>query len=91
MNKSEIYRTQMKFRTRNKGESIPELAQAIKKLVRHAYPGVNKEVIETLALDNFINAINDSDICLWLREAGPKSLADAEQTAVHTEAYKIAD
>ena len=34
LNKSEIYRTQMKSRTRNKGETIPELAQAIKKLVR---------------------------------------------------------
>ena len=39
MNKSEIYRTQMKSRTRNKGKTIPELAQAIKKLVRQAYPG----------------------------------------------------
>ena len=62
MNKSEIYRTQMKCRTRNKGKTIPELAQAIKKLVKQAYPGVNKEVIETLALDNFIYAITDSDI-----------------------------
>ena len=91
MNKSEIYRAQMKSRTRNKGETILELAQAIKKLVRQAYPGVNKEVIETLALDNFIDAITDSDIGLRLREAGPKSLADEEQIAVRTEAYKIAD
>ena len=91
VNKSEIYRTQLKSRTRNKGETIPELAQAIKKLVRQAYPGVNKEVIETLSLDYFIDAINDSDLRLRLREAGPKSLEDAEQTAVRIEAYKIAD
>ena len=80
----------MKCRTRNKGKRIPELAQAIKKLVRQAYPGVNKEVIETLALDNFIDVITDSDICIRLREAGPKSLADAEQIVVRIEAYKIA-
>ena len=91
VNKSEIYRTQMKSRTRNKRETIPELAQAIKKLVRQAYPGVNKEVIEMLALDNFIDAITDSDILLRLREAGPKWLADAEQIAVSIEAYKKAD
>ena len=34
VNRSEIYRTQLKSRTRNKGETIQELAQAIKKLVR---------------------------------------------------------
>ena len=91
VNKSEIYRTQIKSRTRNKGETIPELAQAIKKMVRQAYPGVNKEVIETLSLDHFIDAITDADIRLRLREAGPKSLAEAEQIAVRIEAYKIAD
>ena len=57
VNKSEIFRTQLKSRTRNKGETIPELSQAIKKLVRQ----VNKEVIETLSLDNFVDAINDSE------------------------------
>ena len=91
VNKSEIFRTQLKSRTRNKGETIPELSQAIKKLVRQAYPGVNKEVIETLSLDNFVDAINDSEIRLRLREAGPKSLAEAEQIAARIEAYKIAD
>ena len=54
VNKSEIYRTQLQSRIRNKGETIPEHAQAIKKIVRQAYPGVNKEVVETLSLDYFI-------------------------------------
>lgn len=39
VNRSEIFRTQLKSRIRSKAESIPELAQAIKKLVRQAYPG----------------------------------------------------
>ena len=62
--RSEIFRTQLKSRVRNKGETIPELAQSIKKLVRQAYPGVNKDVIETLSLDVFIDALTDSDIRL---------------------------
>lgn len=91
VNRSEIYRTQLKSRTRNKGETIQELAQAIKKLVRQAYPGVNKGVIETLSLDNFIDAITDSDIRMRVRELSPKSLEEAEQICVRLEAYKIAD
>ncbi|MCG7879552.1 MAG: hypothetical protein N0C90_24955, partial [Candidatus Thiodiazotropha endolucinida] len=91
VNRSEIFRTQLKSRLRNKGESIPELAQAVKKLVRQAYPGVNKDVIETLSLDNFIDALTDSDLRLRVRELGPKSLADAERIALRLESHKIAD
>ena len=91
VNRSEIYRTQLKSRTRNKGETIQELAQAIKKLVQQAYPGVNKDVNETLSLDNFIDAITDSDIKMRVRELSPKSLEEAEQICVRLEAYKIAD
>ncbi|MEW8544977.1 MAG: hypothetical protein AB2693_15740, partial [Candidatus Thiodiazotropha sp.] len=91
VNRSEIYRAQLKSRVRNKGESVPELAQAVKKLVRQAYPGVNKDVIETLSVDIFIDALTDSEIRLRVRELGPKTLADAERTALRLESHKIAD
>ena len=91
VNRSEIYRTQLKSRTRNKGETIPQLAQAIKKLVRQAYPGVHQDVVETLAIDHFIDALTDSDIRLRVREFDPKTLADAEKSALRLESHKIAD
>ena len=91
VNRSEIYRTQLKSRTRNRGETIPELAQAIKKLVRQAYPGVHKDVIETLAIDHFIDALTDSEIRLRVREFDSKTLADAERSALRLESHKIAD
>ena len=91
VNQSEIYRSQLKSRTRNRAETIQELAQAIKKLVRQAYPGVNKEVVETLSLDNFIDALTDNDMRMRVRELNPKSLEEAEQACVRLEAYKIAD
>ena len=89
--RSEIYRTQLKSRTKNKGETIQELSKAIKKLVRHAHPSINKDVIETLSLDNFIDAITDSDIRMRVRELSQTSLEEAEQICVRIEAYKIAD
>ena len=67
------------------------MAQAIEKLVRQAYPGVKKDVIEMLSLDNFIDAITDSDIRMRVREPSPKSFDEAEQICVRLEAYKIAD
>ena len=58
VNRSEN-RTQLKSRNINRGETIPELAQAIRILVRQACPGVHKDVIETLAIDHFIDALTD--------------------------------
>ena len=77
--RSEIFRTQLKSRAKNKVETIPELAQAIKKLVRQAYPGVGKDVIEILSMDHFIDALPDTDIRLRVRKFCPKTLADAKK------------
>ena len=91
LNKAEIYRTQLKSRVREKGESISELAQNIKKLTRQAYPEATSEIIEILALDYFIDALLGSETRLRLRECGPKTLNEAETIAVKMEAHKLAD
>ena len=85
MNLSDIFRTQLKSRVRNKGESIPQLAKAVKKLVRQAYPRLNKDVVKTLYIDRFIDTMMDSEIRLRVREFGLKTLSDAEQTALRLE------
>lgn len=90
-NRAEVFRSQLKSRTRGKGETIPELAQAIKKLTRQSYPKVSQDVIEALALDHFIDALTETEIRLRLREVGPKSLTEAEKIAVRMEAHRIAD
>lgn len=90
-NRAEVFRSQLKSRTRGKGETIPELAQSIKKLTRQSYPKVSQDVIEALALDHFIDALTETEIRLRLREVGPKTLAEAEKIAVRMEAHRIAD
>lgn len=90
-NRAEVFRAQLKSRVKGKGETIPELAQAIKKLTRQSYPKATLDVIETLALDHFIDALTESEIRLRLREVGPKSLSEAETIAVRMEAHRIAD
>lgn len=90
-NRAEVFRSQLKSRTKGKGETIPELAQAIKKLTRQSYPKVSQDVIEALALDHFIDALTETEIRLRLREVGPKTLAEAEKIAVRMEAHRIAD
>ena len=76
---------QHKSRIKQKAETIPELAQAIKKLTRQAYPKAGLDVIEALALDHFIDGQPEPEIRLRLREVGPKSLSEAETIAGSTQ------
>ena len=45
-NRAEVFRAQLKARVNEKTESIVELAQAIKKLSRQAYPKASLDIIE---------------------------------------------
>ncbi|CAC5407089.1 unnamed protein product [Mytilus coruscus] len=91
INRSEVFRAELQTRVRLRNESLPELAQAIKKLTRRAYPGTSPIVRDTLALDYFIDAITETDIRLRLREVGPKTIYEAENIAVRLEALRLAD
>lgn len=90
-NRSEVFRAELQTRVRFRNETLPELAQAIKKLTRRAYPGTSPVVRDTLALDYFIDAIPETEIRLRLREIGPKTISEAENIAVRLEALRVAD
>lgn len=51
----------MKNQTRGKGQSLPELAQSIQRVTRLAYTTTPIEVREQLAIDCFIDSLNDQD------------------------------
>ena len=91
VNKAEIYRAQLESRIRQKGEAIPELTQNIKKLTRQAYPDASSDLIDTLALDHFIDSLLDSETRLRLRECSQKTIQEAETLAVKMEAQREAD
>ena len=78
---------------KQKGESTAdsELAQAVRKLTRQAYPTASLGVIEALSVDHFIDDFPDAEIRLRLREVGPETLAEAEKIAGRMEAHRIAD
>ncbi|CAC5405108.1 unnamed protein product [Mytilus coruscus] len=91
IHKAEVFISELQTRVKGRTESIPELAQSIKKLTRKAYPSANLDVTETLALDYFIDAIPFKDIGIRLREVSPKTVAEAENIAARLDAVHMAD
>jgi hypothetical protein len=90
-NQSELYRVQLRNRVRMTEETLPELSQDIRRLVRLAYPEAPPRMIGVLAKDHFIDAINDSDMRWRLYQLKVSDLEEATTAAVEVETYKKAE
>ena len=80
----------MKSRVCRREESLAELAEDVERLARLAYPTAPSTMLELLAKDQFIDALQDGDMRLRLRQAHPKNLCGALQAALELEAFQLA-
>ena len=82
-----LYRTQLKYRRRNRGESLAALVNDIRRMVVLAYPGPTSPMKEAVACDAFLEALGDVEMALKIREREPPTLEDAFQYALRLEEY----
>ena len=85
---AELYRAQLKARVRRKGETLPELASNIRRLVVKAYPDVSVEFRDELGRDYFLDALDSPDIRIQVRRLKPKTLSAAVSLATEEEALR---
>lgn len=88
-NQAELYRAQMKNQTRGKGQSLPELAQEIKRLTRLAYPTAPMEVREQLSRDCFTDCLGDPDLEWSIFQGKPKTIDDSVRVGLEYEAFTM--
>ena len=70
--------------------TLPEMVLNIRKLARRAYPGVTDDMLQSLARDQFIDALDDTNHKWFVKQSRPMSLEDAERTAIEYEAFQLA-
>ena len=90
-NQTELYRAQLRERRQRASDALPELGQDICRLANLAYPTAPMEVRETLAKEQFIDALKDSDMRLRIKQARPIDLNDAIRHAVELDAFNSAE
>jgi hypothetical protein len=90
-NQTELYRVQLTERRQKPAESLPELGQAIRRLVSMAYPTVAENVRDTLAKQHFIEALADSEMRIRIKQSRPQNLNDAIRLAVELETFNRAE
>jgi len=86
-NQTELYRIQLKDRRQKASESMAELGQDIRRLANLAYPSAPADVRETLAKEQFVDALVNSEMRLKIKQARPSDLNDAVRHAVELEAF----
>ena len=84
---TELNRVQLRNLRRRREEGLLELAEDVEWLTRLAYPGADVAMVETLARDQFINALPSQDMQLRLRQLRPTSIRQALQHALELESF----
>ena len=84
---TELFRAQLRARTRRKGESLQQLASDIRRLVLRAYPNVSAKFREEVGRDQFVEAIDLPDVRVQVRRAKPTTLGKALTLALEEEAF----
>lgn len=90
-NQTELYRAQLRNVQRLEKQTLPELGQEIRRLVRLAYPTAPENVIDALGKDCFIDALEDKDLRWRIYQVKAKTLDEAVCSAVEMESYKKAE
>ena len=72
------------------GETLLEIAQAVRRLTRQAYPEAPQRLRESLARDHFIDALSDIDMQWRVHQRQPQTLNDALTIAVELEVFMSA-
>lgn len=87
-NQEPWFRSQLRSRRRNAGETLPHLAQQIERLVSLAYPTAPMELRDSLGCDYFLDALDDADLHIAVRQGRPSSLPQALASAIEIESVR---
>ena len=79
------YRQKFQARRRKTGESLTALRYDVVKMGRQAYPDASAAMVDDLAKDQFITALESQHLRMQVRRGNPLTLEAAHRTAVEEE------
>lgn len=82
----EVYRARLKVRVTGKGKTLPQLAHE-ETLVSREYPTAPKDMSGLLVSYHFVNALQEKDLQLYMKQAHSGDLQEALTKALELEAF----
>ena len=68
---------------------MPALAEDIERLARLSYPDASESITDTLARDQFVDALPDEDMRLRPKRERPQTLQRAQEIALELESFHL--
>jgi len=84
---SEVYKIELRNRRRRSSESISELMQDIRRLMVLEYSSAASDIWESVAINAFLEALDDSELALEVRKRGSVTLESAYREAMLLDGY----
>jgi len=86
-NQCEVYKLELRNRRRGPRETLSDLMQDIRRLMVLAYSAKTSEMWESVAINAFLEAVDDPDLALEVRKRGPSTLDGAYRDALLLEGF----
>ena len=86
--KRELYMAQLQTRRRRRKEDWMSFAEDLKLLADKAYPSLQEEARERLALNQYLNCLDDPQIAFSVRQSKPTLIDDAVRVTLEMESYQ---
>lgn len=88
---AQSYRLQLRRRKRKECEKLLALSKDIRYLTNKAYPGAPQHIIDSIAIDHFIEALPNASLRMQIRREKPRTLIEAVTSAQFEEDLLMVD
>jgi len=85
--KKDLYATEFQSRRKGSSETWGDFADALKTLVERAFPTLQAEAKETLALNQYLSQIHNQQLAVGVKQRRPKNLVEAVSFTIEMESY----
>jgi transposase InsO family protein len=83
----EVYRIELRNRRRGPKESLSDVMQDIRRLMVLAYTATSSDMWESIAINSYLEALNDPQLALEIRKRGPTTLEMAYRDSLLLEGF----
>lgn len=84
---SEVFRARFRARVRGRSETLQHLAQELETLARKAYPAATEDLLAILLRDQFVDALDDQQLQVYVKQAHVGDLQEALARALEFESF----
>ena len=85
--KRELYAVEFNTKRKRKGEGWADFAEDLRRFADKAYPGLQEEARECLALNSYLSQLSDPQISFAVRQRRPQSVDEAVTATLELESY----